>query len=372
MTRIVATRVHRYRLPLRSSWRTAGGDCSSREGWVLRVDTDEGCSGYGDCAPLPASGTETAAAAQAALCRHAQRLMGRSAGEALAHLARASDDAAPAARCAVETALLDLLGQASASSLADLLGASPETEPLPTSRDRSSVLVNAALGSLCHVSDDALLAALGAGFRVCKLKVGLLAVSQEVARLRQIAVLLPTGVSLRFDANRAWSVDDAAIFVRACSEFPVEMVEEPLARPHLAALQRLQATTALAIAVDESAASLDVAQLLATRAIRRLVVKPARCGGVLPALALARQAADAGVECVVTSAMDSACGVRAAAHLAAALDNGLAHGLATSGWLADDTGLPPTIDNGRLSIGKTSGLGFSPHPPLDFVDLCPP
>jgi L-alanine-DL-glutamate epimerase-like enolase superfamily enzyme len=90
---------------------------------------------------------------------------------------------------------------------------------------------------------------------------------------------------------------------------------------------------------------------------------------LLPALSLARRAAAAGMQCVVTSSIDSACGVLAAAHLAAALDNGLAHGLATSSWLTADTGTPPTITNGRLALPDTPGLGFVADNTLDFSGM---
>jgi L-alanine-DL-glutamate epimerase-like enolase superfamily enzyme len=75
------------------------------------------------------------------------------------------------------------------------------------------------------------------------------------------------------------------------------------------------------------------------------------------------------MQCVVTSSIDSACGVLAAAHLAAALDNGLAHGLATSSWLTADTGTPPTITNGRLALPDTPGLGFVADNTLDFSGM---
>ena len=65
--RIAAATVHPYRLPLRSPWLTAGASVGERSGCLLRLRSDCDHCGYGDCAPLPASGTETAAAAIAAL-----------------------------------------------------------------------------------------------------------------------------------------------------------------------------------------------------------------------------------------------------------------------------------------------------------------
>ncbi|MBL8422872.1 MAG: o-succinylbenzoate synthase [Candidatus Accumulibacter phosphatis] len=365
--KIAAAALHRYCLPLRAGWLTAAGTLTQRRGWLLRLDTDDGARAYGDCAPLPTSGTETPAEAESALRAQARRLIGRQGGDALAALDKPPRLRAPAARCAIEMALLDLLSQHAGRPLAAYLqGSRQAAGPAPGWR---AVPVNAALGSLGEVTDDAVLAACGECFRVLKLKVGVAAVAREIDRLRQIAGLLPAGVELRLDANRAWTAGAAERFLRSCGDLPIEMIEEPLAEPRLDQLQDLQASTPIAIAVDESAASLDLEQLLRTHTVRRLVIKPTRSGGLLPAITLARRAASAGLECIVTSSVDSACGVIAAGHLAAALDNRGVHGLATSAWLTRDTGVPPTITGGRLMLPDASGLGFSPGEEVVFADL---
>ncbi|WP_300454377.1 o-succinylbenzoate synthase [Accumulibacter sp.] len=368
--KIAAVALHRYRLPLCADWRTAGGGFAWREGWLLRLDAAGGARAYGDCAPLPMSGTETLAAAEPALQALARRLVGKSASDALATLDRRSACRTPAARCAVETALLDLLAQASGCSLAACLHDGwASADPPPK---RSTVAVNAALGSVGEVSETAILEACREGFQVLKLKVGIAGVRREIDHLWRLADLLPKGIWLRLDANRAWRFSDASRFLQSCVGLPVEMLEEPLAKARLDRLQSLQAGTPLAIAVDESTAFLDLERLLRRCSVRRLVIKPARAGGLLAARALARRATRAGLECVVTSNLDSACGVLAAAHLAAAIDNHLAHGLATSTWLKRDTGPRPAIAHGRLWLPDTPGLGFVPGSEIVFapLDLC--
>jgi o-succinylbenzoate synthase len=270
----------------------------------------------------------------------------------------------PAARCALEMALLDLLAQAGNVPLARYLRGNTLSGILS-----NEIVVNAASGSLMHVSEQAIVAACSEGFSVLKLKIGTAPLEQEVARLQRIAGRLPPGTQLRLDANRAWQPADAARFLDACAGLPIEMIEEPLANPQIDTLQYLQATCAFPLALDESLTDFDFDVLCAAPPVRRLVLKPPRLGGLLPALSLARRAAAAGMQCVVTSSIDSACGVLAAAHLAAALDNGLAHGLATSSWLTADTGTPPTITNGRLALPDTPGLGFVADNTLDFSGM---
>ena len=239
-------RLHPYALPLRAEWKTAAGAFAIREGWLLHIETEDGRSGYGDCAPLPGpcahSGTETGAQAHAALDGYARWLPGHSVGEALQTLtlqtlALPGDIAlAPAARCAIECALLDLAAQAAGVGLGHFLRGAPCA---------SDVAVNAALGGLDANSEDAVRKACADGFTVLKLKVGSAPVDADIAHLQRLAALLPADAQLRLDANRAWSESDAARFLTACAGLPVEQLEEPLADPQPAALARLQAAIGL-------------------------------------------------------------------------------------------------------------------------------
>lgn len=349
--KITAARLLPYRLPLRAEWASAAGGFTQRDGWLLRLSTDSGYTGYGDCAPLRETGGESLATSERALLEQMKQLDGQRVDSALQSLANPAACKTPAARCAVECALLDLLAQAAGQPLCAYLGGSAA---------QHGVAVNAAPGSLQRVSDQAIVASCAAGFRIIKLKVGLDTVDAEIARLQHVAALLPPAIQLRLDANRAWHEADAARFLQACADLPIEMIEEPLAEPEIASLQRLQAICAFPLGLDESITDFTTDALLAAPPVRRLVLKPPRLGGLLPALALARRASAAGLQCIVTSSIDSACGVLAAAHLAAAIDNGLAHGLATSCWLAEDTGAAPHISDGRLTLPERSGLGFAP------------
>jgi o-succinylbenzoate synthase len=284
--------------------------------------------------------------------------------DALKALPALTSAGTPAARCALETALLDLLARAENMPLACYLrGKGMSGAP------NSLIAVNAALGSLMQVSEQAILAACSEGFAVLKLKVGTGTIEQELARLQRIAGLLPRGTLLRLDANRAWQAADAARFLDACADLPIEMIEEPLTDPKIDTLQCLQARCTFPLALDESLTDFDLDALCAAPPVRRLVLKPPRLGGLLPALEVARRAAAAGMQCVVTSSVDSACGVFGAAHLAATLDNGLAHGLATSSWLAADTGTPPAVSNGQLGLPDIPGLGFVANNALVFSGM---
>ncbi len=336
-----AARLTPYALPLRQPWRTSRGVFAVRYGALLRIESHDGLIGYGECAPLLPDGACDWLAARL------DAVAGRSVEGVLAELPAGP----PAALCALETALLDLTAQAAGRPLATLLN--------PTAAEW--VEVNAALGAADETLPDRALAAVAAGFRTLKLKVGLAPVEDELSMLARAVDAVPD-VRWRLDANGAWGRREAAAFFAGVAALPVESLEEPLANPTIAELAELQAGARFPLALDESIPVLGTAAI-ASGAVRRLVLKPGELGGLRPTLALAGRAAGQGVDTVVTSSLESAAGVWAAVHLAAALPvHGAAHGLDTARWLARDLGVPPLIAEGRIELRKAHGLGFRPHP----------
>jgi len=337
------SRIIPYRLPLRAAWVSAQGRFVARHGWLLRLETDTGLAGWGDCAPLPKCDVASALEALG------QALTGLALETAWQWLQAAQLH--PAVRCAADVALSDLAAQQAGQPLAGWLAhdAAPQ------------VRCNAALGVLDKSALQRAQIAIAAGFEVLKLKVGLKPVEEELAMLRQLATDLPPDIALRLDANRAWNMADAKYFITGMAGLPLEMLEEPLAQPGIAALAKLQGLTDLPLALDESLPELGLEQVLDAAPVQRLVLKIMIAGGLQPALEAAHRAQDAGMDCVVTTSVDSAVGTLAALHLAAALNDGLHHGLATSGWLAQDVGCAPHPEFGMLRVGELPGLGFAPH-----------
>ena len=304
-----------YALPLKHPWQTSRGEIGERRGRLLRLQSTDGLTGWGDCAPLPEFGIDEAAA------------------EAFAE----------------ETAQLDLIAQQAGLPLnAWLSGEAPVT----------ALAVNCGFWAFFATDRSILKKAAEDGFTVIKFKVGVRPVAEEIANLHRLAADLPPGLSLRLDANRAWNFHDAQTFLTACAGLPIDGLEEPLAEPNSDFLQNLQATVAFPLAIDESIHLLD-ADFFRHPPVRRLVIKLAR-HGLLASVELALRARASGLEVIVTSSLESACGLLACAHLAAAVAPDAVHGLATADWLAEDTGTPPAIVAGHLQLSTVSGLGFQP------------
>ena len=323
--RISKTCIHNYQLPLSRPWRSARGSVTARHGWLIVVETEYGYSGWGDCAPFPELGTETMAAAKAALDAILPMLMGLRPQAALRRLMQI-DNCPPATRYGIETALADLAAQDAGIPLAKWL----------CSDARLAVPVNAAIGALDDDCTARVQLALAAGYRILKIKLGLQPWEEELPRLQILASTLPTPVQLRVDANQAWSEVIARTALTALTALPIEAVEEPLAEANFKILAKLQQQMPFALALDESMLTMSRHGLLAICPVQRLILKPTVLGGLSRTFALAAQAQQLGLEWVITSALESGVGVRAAAHLAAALGGDLAHGLATGTWFTQD------------------------------------
>jgi o-succinylbenzoate synthase len=358
-----------YQLPLKNPWSSAHGQFQIRYGWLIIARTGTAI-GYGDCAPLPAAGTESFKQAWQRLrywrwCAHHC-----SVENLLEQLTAALPSRSPAADCAVETALLDLQARQHGCSLRQLL--SPNVVDV--------IPVNAALGPLSPTIPEQITTLLNQGYRVLKFKLGLAPAVTEFIKLRRLVVGLPQDVSLRLDVNQAWNFETALIFITAlqktfcanCDNRPlsswIESIEEPLIQATDTHLARLQTLANFPLAIDESLLQTSRQWPInpATIPVKRLVLKPSVIGGLRPTFALACRAITIGREVVLTSLIESAAGLWSTAQLTAAIIGfkpqypALAHGLSTATWLAQDLGVAPQPQKDMILLPNVPGSGFQP------------
>lgn len=346
---IVSVRWRPFRLPMKHRFETAHGTLEDREGVLLELRASDGASGTGEASPLPSLGAGCVADVVRLLREHASGLAGGRERDALSVLP-ASGPGAAALRCAVDTALVDMAARRRGVPAAGLLTKAPA----------GSVEVNAVIGggAPSEVADLGREAS-DAGYRALKLKAGTGTLEDDVRRVAALRAACPDA-SLRLDANGAWDEGGAVRAFEALAPFDVELLEQPVPAADVDALARLREHSPFPLAADE-ALSIEgaVERILASRAAAILVLKPALLGGIRPALALARRAAAYGIESFATTTFDSSVGIAAAAHLAAALPWGRAHGLATGEHLADDLVTAPLLPSGGRLAVPGPGLGVT-------------
>ena len=312
--RLVGADIERYAIPFRRPLATSRGTLATREGFLLRLISDNGTVGLGEASPAYWLGEDALTATEQDL-RLVTDLAAASPTAAMLRAATLDTHAArplsPAAAHAVDTALLDLISRDRATAVCALLGGD------------SSAAFDASMLIIDEEPDAAARAAAASverGFRALKLKVGVRSLSEDVRRIAAVREAIGNGTALRIDANRAWTLAEAERALAAVAQFGIEFVEEPLREGRPDALAALAAESQVSIAVDESVRdAADLHALLAAGVAPVLVLKLARVGGPTRALALARAAEERGLRVVVTDSIETAIGMGATAHLAAAL-----------------------------------------------------
>ena len=327
-------------LRFRSPMATAYGSVDRREIYELEIAGADGVRGRGEAAPLEAYDGISPGRARVAL--EAYRAIIEDSddeitGGELLDACRAADGL-PQALAAVDMALWDRAGRRAGRPVARLL----------TDDVLDAVPVNATIGASDRATAAAgAAAALHAGFRCVKLKVG---IGDDAGRVAAVRAALGPEPQLRLDANGAWSVDEAVRTIEALTASGLELVEEPV--HGLGPLRAVRERVAVRIAMDETAA---VPGALASGAADAVCLKLGRCGGISALLACATLVRASGAEPYVASTFDGPLGIAAALHAAAALRIDAACGLSTLD-LFRDCEHPLTVRDGAIAVPRGPGL----------------
>jgi o-succinylbenzoate synthase len=340
--------VRTFSLPLAEPLDTARGTVERRDGLLLRLEAEDDAVGVGEATPLP-GWTEHYDECESVLADAVGAIDGGAApADLLADL-----DSTPAARHALDLALADLLASRESVPLYRWLrdfdgnpsdGGDPERV--------ESVPVNATVGDAAAEETVAEAErAATAGFDCLKIKVGARPLSADVERTEAVADALPEA-ELRADANAAWTREQAQQFLDAAGD-RLAYVEQPLPATDIAGLTALSGSVAL----DETLAEVEFGHALDANP-DAVVLKPMALGGPRRAVALAERAREADVEPVVTTTIDGAVARTAAVHVAAAIPDVAACGLATRKRLESDLGpdIAPVAD-GRAVVPQGEGNG---------------
>lgn len=354
----------RHNLRLAEPLRTAVGTFELRETMIIRavLRTSDGHrhEGFGEAAPLSGWTRETLTGIQR-LARAIEFPVDMQTvtdlDQHLPHL-----PASPVLRFGIELSILDGLARAAGLSLGAALSQARSNgatdprapDPVPVQFTLGAGSAEACIRSLEEAADS--------GYTHAKLKVGVDNCDDDLARLRRIMAHGPR-LTLRLDANGAWTQEQALGMLSSLPRDRVELIEQPVADKDLPALLERYDGNGPRIAADESCAGREKARaLIRSGRLDAIVVKPSVVGGLLPAGRLFELALRHGVQVIISNLMESAVGRRAIAHLAAAWPELPGpHGLATGQWLAED--LAPSadrLDRGQLILDRTPGIGFRP------------
>ncbi|HEY9760469.1 MAG TPA: dipeptide epimerase [Oculatellaceae cyanobacterium] len=247
-----------------------------------------------------------------------------------------------AAKAAIEMALHDLCGKIAGQPTYKMLGLSGLPHPIT-----DLTIGIAALDMI----EKKTLEALAAGHRALKVKQGTDMDREIIKTVRRVA----PDISLRVDANSAWTPKQAIAMSYFLAEHKVEFIEQPLPKTSQPQdFKLVRENSPLPIFADESVSrGHDVARLAGT--IDGVVVKLAKTGGILEALKVINTARSLGMQVMLGCMMESSLGISAAAQLSGLadyldLDSGM--------LLAEDPYDGVGFKNGYLLLSGEPGLGI--------------
>ncbi|MFJ4074875.1 o-succinylbenzoate synthase [Curtobacterium sp. NPDC089991] len=219
-----------------------------------------------------------------------------------------------------------------------------------------SVPVNATVPAIAPDQVAALLARYP-GCTTAKVKVAEpgTTVDEDVARVAEVRRVMGPAAAVRVDANGLWSVDQATEALERLAPFDLQYAEQPCRTvPELAALRARIDGLGVRIAADESVRkAADPLAVARAGAADVLVVKAQPLGGITAARTVIAQA---GLPCVVSSALDTSVGLGMGAFLAAAaMSPGYAAGLGTAAMFASDVTADPLLPvGGRVPVRRVA------------------
>jgi muconate cycloisomerase len=195
-----------------------------------------------------------------------------------------------AAWCALELALLDAVGKATSKSLTTILGGRHIAHPDKGIR-YGAVVPFGGRRTLLAI----LLFYRYYGFETVKLKVGK-DLSTDISAVRLARKVLGEKVTLRVDANCAWSMEQALDAAEAMRPYNIASIEQPLPADDWKGLAELTKLIPEPIIADESLCTIHQAEMLsAQKIVTGFNIRISKVGGILAARRIARIAREHGL-----------------------------------------------------------------------------
>ena len=342
-------------LPLHKPMLMAGVRIEFAENLLVRIEAENGLVGWGEAASAPTMTGDLQAGMVAAVDQYlAPLLVG---ADALQHALLAKRCAAAlhgngGAKAAVDIALLDLVGRHTGLPICDLLGGAV----------RSAVKPMWLLGNKT-VGEDIIEAKQkrDAGFDFFKIKIGVKAVDDEIAKTLEIRRELGPETTLCADANMGYSKSAARQYLAATAEAGLLFVEQPVSYEDIEGMAMLARSSATPLCADEAIGAIkDIYAYHRAGAAAGINLKTIKIGGLSAAVHAAQVSESLGLAInLACKVAESSIGGAAIVQLGAVVGN-LDWGISvTNGYLAIDTAKEPIrVQRGQIEVSRAPGLGI--------------
>ena len=310
---ITKTEIYKYSIPM-VPFTIATGTMYYAQNIFIRMHTDEGLTGVGECSAFPMITGETQATCFAMAKDFTLLWKDKDALDIETRMNELYAFAAHnnTAKSAFDMALYDINAQHAALPLYKFLGGS----------NKKQLLTDVTVG----INEPTQMAFTAKNFveqgaSILKIKLGK-NVQHDIAAINLIAEKIGDSIKLRVDANQGWSYDEAVYVLTALKDFNVEFCEQPMRRYNDHLLPLLKKISPIRIMADESVFDhYDAARLIEAGACDYVNIKFAKSGGILEAQKINAVCEKANIKCMMGGMLESRVALTALAHFATAFDN---------------------------------------------------
>jgi L-Ala-D/L-Glu epimerase len=311
--KILHTDIYKYSIPMHP-FTIATGTMHSAQNTFLRVHTDTGLYGVGECSAFPMIAGETQATCFEMGKAFADIWKGKSPlnMEERMNELHAFTAFNATIKSAFDMALHDIAAKTAQLPLYQYLGG--------TKKKALETDITVGIGSAEAMAQQAS-AFVKQGFRIIKIKLGK-EPREDVERVKQIRQLAGNGIQLRVDANQGWSFEDAVYALQHLAAYNIEFCEQPMRHWNDHQLPALRKLSPIKIMADESVFDHhDAERLINNNACDSVNIKFAKSGGILEAIKINQVCERKNIPCMMGGMLESRLALTAFAHFATAFDN---------------------------------------------------
>lgn len=344
--------LYALRIPLTAPFITSLGRDDDALNVVVRIHTNKGITGFGECSPYMPINGESQETCMAIGSYFAKALLQKdplAIDDCLA-LLDTIVYANNSIKSAFDMALYDIAAQAAGVPLWQFLGGD-NTKTIITDYTVS-------IGEPAQMATDAKMI-LDQGYPAIKVKLGQDG-KKDILRMQAIRKAVGNDVPLRIDANQGWSVQEAIDTLQALATLGIQHCEEPISRHWYNELPRVKKESPIPIMADECCGDHhDAARLIAIGACDYFNIKLGKSGGIRNGLRMVRLAEAAGIQLQIGAMIESRLAMTAFAHFACCSPQIVHYDFDTALMLKED----PVVGgiryeaNGVIQLPQGTGLG---------------
>ena len=348
--KITDVKTTRVRIPLKYPVKWSGGTRYSAPAMIIRLITDEGVVGIGECVGPTIPTVE-------AIVEHEYRqfLIGQDPMKTelmvrrMEEFARNWTQIGALAIAGVEMALLDIKGKFLNAPVYELLGGACKKR-----------VEYAGYLFIDEPAENARKAAAyqNEGYKELKLKVGR-HLPQDIETLEAIRGAVGWDMKIRVDSNMNWNVPTAIKWINALKKFDLQYVEQPVPDYDLDAMREVRRAVDVPIAADEGCSTLERAlAFIKNDACDVFVIYVSEAGGLMRARQISALAEACGKWCVLGTWAETGVATAAGMHVIASSCN-FVFSNDTHYMLQTDDIIKEHIQivNGTADLPKGAGIG---------------